>query len=258
MISQNYDMECAELIDLHQKVKHMHPALNGLYPVAVVIDDRLHVYDIDQGSGQYAFRMDLPLPMPIPQGIRAAFPLDGYAGRMACVVSPDVFKTPDGYVTILHEFVHCFQFETCEQQLKMSLDVARKALEVGDFMWEIEHPFPYQALEFIRSYQSFLSAIAERSTSKVMLARQDLRTFLGVHDFEYLVWQEWKEGFARWVENKVKQRLNLQENRKGLDLPYSRVLFYSGGEAYIEFLTSKDESKVLDLRSLFKTMLSIT
>lgn len=257
-MSTDFVTKCNSLIDLHQVVKHLHPALNNLYPIAVVQDDRFYVHDIEQDTGQYTYRKTLPLPMPIPEGIRAAFPLDGYGGRMACVVTPDVFETQAGYVTILHEFVHCYQFETCEQPLKMSLDVARKAQEVGDFMWEIEHPFPYRALEFTRAYQAFLSSMAENIPGEVLRARRALRTFLGLHDFEYMVWQEWKEGFARWVENKVKQELNMQENKKGLEQPFSRVSFYAGGEAYINYLFSQEKSMVQDLSLLFQTILSTT
>lgn len=255
-MSMNFINECDHLVEIHQKVRHIHPALVGLHPIAIVQDGRIFIYAIDHHSGKYLFRKDIPLPMPIPQGIRAAFPLEDYGGRMACVVTPDVFETPEGYVTILHEFVHCYQFETCEQALKMSLDVARHAQEVGNFMWEIEHPFPYLALDFIRPYQAFLTASVENAIGELNHARQALKTFLGLHDFEYMVWQEWKEGFARWIENKVKRKLGMQENKKGLEQPFSRVTFYAGGEAFINLLESQDESMVLDLSLLFLNMLS--
>jgi hypothetical protein len=66
-----------------------------------------------------------------------------------------------------------------------------------------------------------------------------------------MVWQEWKEGYARWVENLVKRQLNMRENKGGFKTPYSRVLFYAGGEAYINYLGKRDSSLVNDLRSLF-------
>jgi hypothetical protein len=168
-----------------------------------------------------------------------------------------VFDTQTGYVTILHEFVHCYQFETCEQDLKMSLDVARKAKEEGDFMWEIEYPFPYEALEFMRSYQQFLNALEARDVAGITEARQHLETYLGRHDYEYMVWQEWKEGFARWVENQVKRQLKFKENKKGLEQPFSRVVFYAGGEALINYLIDQSEKAQPDLRELFRKMMSV-
>jgi hypothetical protein len=47
--------------------------------------------------------------------------LDFWGYRMACVASPGVFTSPDGYAFILHEFVHCFQWETVESRLKLGL-----------------------------------------------------------------------------------------------------------------------------------------
>lgn len=69
----------------------------------------------------------------------AAFQLECYDNRMACVVTGDVFDEVAGYVTIFHEFVHCQQVDICEQTLKQTLGVARKARAAGDYMWEITH-----------------------------------------------------------------------------------------------------------------------
>ncbi len=82
--------------------------------------------------------------MLIPQGVRAAFPLECYGNRMACVVTGDVFDALDGYVTIFHEFIHCQQAESAEQSLKQSLGVAGQAQNAGDFMG-LTHPFPCAA-----------------------------------------------------------------------------------------------------------------
>ncbi len=71
-----------------------------------------------------------------------------------------------------------------------------------------------------------------------------------------MIWQEWKEGFARWVENRVKRKIGLPENIKGSEPPYSRVSFYAGGEALIEYLLTVDETIINDLSVLFKEMIS--
>lgn len=255
-MSELFLEEMNALITLHRKIASLNPALEKLYPMAVVVDEKFLIYDIDRGGEHYQFRKSAPIPMPIPIGIRAAFQLEDYGGRIACVVTPEVFDSPGGYVTLLHEFVHCYQFETCEQDLKMKLDIARKAKEVGDFMWEIEHPFPYNSKDFIRSYSQFLHAVKEEETQTILNARKSLRAYLGVHDYEYMVWQEWKEGFARWVENRVKRQLGMPENKGGLEPPFSRVLFYTGGEAYIALLVKKKPYLVEDLPVLFDAMFS--
>jgi hypothetical protein len=251
-----WEAACNQLIALHPQAAGINPALEKLYPVAVVEGEQFLIYDLGQTQAAYEFIKKAPTPMPIPVGLRAAFQLEDYGGRIACVVTPDVFESRGGYVTIFHKFVHCYQYETCEQDLKMGLDVARQAQEVGDPMWEIQHPFPYQAESFIQPYTQFLQAAEKADPDRLIQARVALQTYLGVHDFEYMVWQEWKEGFARWVENRLKLLLGIPENLGGRQKPYSRVTFYAGGAAWIEFLSKQDPKIVEDLQALFSQMIS--
>jgi len=243
-----------ELLPIHHKAAGFNPTLHKLYPVAVVLDEQFLIYDSDGDQVGYQFVKTAPVPMPIPKGVRAAFQLEAYGGQIACVVTPEVFDTPEGYVTILHEFVHCYQYETCEQALKGKLDIAWQAQEKGDFMWEIQHPFPYQAKSFITAYVDFFDAIEIGHEQKILELRHELRTDLGLHDYEYMLWQEWKEGFARWVENKLQHNLGLPVNHGGQSPPFSRVTFYAGGAAWIDFLHQNDPALVQDLRLLFNRM----
>ena len=48
-------------------------------------------------------------------------PLAFWNNRIACVVTGEVFGEPDGYVFIYHEFIHCAQWDCCEQRLKEGL-----------------------------------------------------------------------------------------------------------------------------------------
>lgn len=244
-----------KLISLYQRVAKLNPALKKHYPIAIVEDQQFLIFDFDQGT--YQFQTRASIPMPIPPGIRAAFQIEDYGGRIACVVTPDVFDSDEGYVTILHEFIHCYQYETCEQEIKMKLDIARQAQEKGNFMWEIEHPFPYTAANFTNPYAGFLNALAAEDHVEVLVKRKMLKTYLGLHDYEYMVWQEWKEGFARWIENLVKRHLGIPENKGGLKQPYSRVLFYAGGEAFISYLSKREPALVNDLSALFYKLQAI-
>ncbi len=240
-----------QLISLHQQVAGLIPALERYYPVAIVMKNQIQIYDMDNEQDCYQYIKSSPIPMPIPAGTRAAFQIEDYHGRIACVVTPEIFDSMDGYVTILHEFVHCYQYETCEQALKMQLDIANQAQERGDCMWEIQHPFPYKAINFIKPYENFLKALTYEDQGQISVQRKELQVYLGLHDYEYMVWQEWKEGYARWVENLVKRQLNMRENKGGFKTPYNRELFYAGGEAYINYLQKREPSLANDLRSLF-------
>lgn len=252
-----YQNEFGGLVALHQRVNNINPALERLYPIAIVKDDQFHIYDYEYNSQSYQFQKTITSPMPIPAGVRAAFPLEAYRDKIACVVTPDIFDNPEGYVTILHEFVHCYQYETCEPDLKKTLDIARHAQETGNSMWEIEYPFPYQAEHFIQAYARFLAAIQAGDHTETQHARRMLRTFLGLHDFEYMIWQEWKEGFARYVENEVNCYLGRTEKTKGSGQPFSRVSFYAGGAAYIKHLSVFDTRFIHDLPYLFRYLVSV-
>jgi hypothetical protein len=252
-----FQNEFGELIALHHHVKDINPALASLYPVAIVQDDRFLVYDFEPNSQSYQFQKAITSPMPIPTGVRAAFPLEAYRNKITCVVTPDIFDNPEGYVTILHEFVHCYQFETCELDLKMSLDIALHAQETGNAMWEIEYPFPYQAEHFIQAYTRFMAAIQGENKTEIQQARRALKAYLGLHDFEYMIWQEWKEGFARCVENKINRYLGRQENTRGSKPPFSRVSFYAGGAAYIDYLSASNSRFTRDLPYLFNYLRTV-
>jgi len=38
-----------------------------------------------------------------------------------------------------------------------------------------------------------------------------MRKYLKNHDYEYMIWQQWKEGFARYIENKIRNTLNVEK-----------------------------------------------
>ena len=249
-----YTKQLQELFSLRQQFADIHPFLARLFPVAVVEEEMFHVYDHDGREYQLAAR--LPLPIPVPEGVRAAFPLEGYEDRVVCVVTGEVFDTPAGYVTIFHEFVHCGQFEGCEPALKVSLAIARRAKAAGDFMWEIDHPFPYADPAFVEAYTALLAALREDDSGGVQAARRRLRRYLSPVDYEYMVWQEWKEGLARFLENKMQRRLGLPVNHGGAQLPYDRVVFYEGGARLIRFLEKEEPEVSRDGERLFKQMMS--
>jgi hypothetical protein len=226
-----------------------------LFPVAVVEDDRFHIYDIDASGEGYACVQQSPTPMPIQQGVRAAFPLECYENRVACIVTGEVFDSLSGYATLLHEFVHCGQWETCEPALREELGIARKAKAENDYRWELEYPFPYDDPHFVRLYEDLLRVTVDGELDDVLTNRKQLKASLAEDCFEYMVWQEWKEGLARYVENQIKERLGLQENHGGQEAPYSRVSFYEGGARLIAALDRYEPDSFRDAQSLFYRLL---
>lgn len=253
-ITAKYAAPLAQLLTLHRQVAHQHPLLEELHPVVIVENNIFWIFDLDATNARYRLQHQVRAPMPIPQGVCAAFPLENYGNRPGCVVTGDIFDEPDGYVILFHEFVHCAQYAHCEQELKATLGLARRAMAEGDSMWEITYPFPYADPAFVSAYAAFLSTIADEESGNPAQKRSALRQALRPEDADYLHWQEWKEGLARYVENRLRQQLGLPQNLGGLSPPYNRTTFYAGGERYIAFLLHAEPDLSHDCRALFRRM----
>ncbi len=249
------DSAFVKLVKLQQEIRDIHPYLALLHPIAVVEKDELYVFDIDSSLGHYKFQKKDPVPFSMPKGIRASFPLSTYGGKPSCVVSLEVFDDLKGYATIFHEFVHCSQYQTVEPELKQQLEVAQQAARAHDYSWEINHSFPYQDSIFVSNYSSFLDALDKNDGKMLEASIRALRQHLSGTDYEYMVWEEWKEGFARFMENKIRARLGVPANAGGSDRPYNRVTFYYGGEMFVRYLVWHDEDLLTDSKKLFSTML---
>ena len=245
------------IFGFRREVKDIHPFLDTVFPVALAERDQLCVYDTVQEDDQYHLVKRAPAPGHLPRQVRAAFPLACYNDRMACVVTEDVFASDAGYVTIFHEFVHCQQAATCERKLKGGLGVARKAMAEGNVSWELDHAFPYGEDRFVTDYDQFLKAAEAGDLDEVLRIRKHLSAIMSEADYEYMVWQEWKEGFARFLENKMRERKGLERIGAENGPPYSRVLFYHGGAAFIEVLSNNDAALLGDVEELFNRMFDI-
>jgi hypothetical protein len=254
-IINKYEDSLQKIIDLQKKIDRLHPFLKKLYPVVILEEGSFYLFDIESSPKRYEFVKSAPSSFEAPQGLRAAFPLDFYDNQTACVVTGDVFDDLAGYVMIFHEFIHCAQAKNGEQELKSGLGIARAAMEEEYVMWELEHPFPYEDVQFVDIYSVFLEKAAEDDAEGVARCRAFLKETLNTHDYEYLVWQEWKEGLARMIENRIRKKLDLELNLGGLEKPFHRVTFYQGGAFYIDILISQDKELEDDIKALFQRML---
>lgn len=252
-VQSRYDRSLQALLFLQEEIIGLHPFLERVFPIAIVEGDQFYVFDVgsaDKSEHRYAFALQAPTPMPIPRGVRAAFPLACYGDRPACVVTGEVFDSLEGYVTIFHEFVHCQQWETCEARLKQSLGIARQAQAENDTMWEINYAFPYGDPRFVETYLALLSA-GEGRLEDIQASRRRLHKTLAPGDWEYMVWQEWKEGLARYIENQIRGWLKLRGNHGGQEPPFDRVTFYEGGSHQIAALGRHEPELLQDIEALF-------
>ena len=238
-----------DLIPIHSEIKALHPALIKLHPIAVANhkENTLHIYDIDS-SGNYAFITKEKFDFTLPRKIRASFPVELYGSRCCCVVSRDIFDEPDGFVTFFHEFVHCYQYEQCEEKIKNSLSVSQKYIDAN---WELNHPFPYEEDYIKYAFSEIVNAAKESSSSELRSRFKELKSRLKKYDYEYMIWQMWKEGFARFIENRIRKKYQLGRNNFGDLTPYNRISFYYLGDEVISYLYRLDKSLAIDLERLF-------
>ena len=157
--NRGYDLGLQHVLEIREMVAPVHPFLARVFPIAIVENDHWLIFEADPSVGRFVPVQRAPTPMPIPAGVRAAFPLECLGGRPACVVSADAFDSPSGYAAIFHEFVHCHQLASCELELKKRLRIARDADSRGDYMWELNYPFRYSDPRFAGLYRSFLKAL---------------------------------------------------------------------------------------------------
>jgi len=240
------------LVSIHSEIKEVHPSLNKLYPIAItdVVDNKLIIYDVNS-SMKYEYVTEKKVDIPLPKKVRASFPIDFYDSKGCCVVSEDIFEENDAFVTFFHEFVHCYQYEYCEREIKESLSIAKR---YDNAYWELEHPFPYDSQLFEKSYESINKSAESGDSKKLRQLFSELKSELEKYDYEYMIWQIWKEGFARFIENNIREKYNLPKNTGGKTPPYNRVSLYYMGDQLISYLDKTNSEVVRDIRTLFDVL----
>ena len=253
-VAAKYAAPLAKLFELRERFAPLHPALEKVYPVAVVENKTFHIFEPSLKDGSYRQVAAAPDTFDIPVGVRAAMPLAFWGNRMACVVTGEVFDEPAGAVIIFHEFVHCAEWDCCEQKLKEGLAIFQDAMKRQDYMWELQFPFRYANPAFIKAYRALLEAWDAGDDTASARERGALRDALTPAEWEYLTWQEWKEGLARHLENRMRSLLGLAENVNGGGPLFDRVTFYRGGDKLIRALERSRPGISHDLEGLFRAI----
>jgi hypothetical protein len=252
----DFSADLQKVLDLQSDIAALNPLFEQHYPVAIAVGEQFLIHEVDPQSGQYVLTQEVLVPMPIPEGVRAAFQIDALDGRCAAVVTTDAFENQNEQVLVLHEFVHCHQAATCEDSLKGRLEIAKQAKAEGHQTWELDSPFPYEGEAFARLYPAWMEALKADDTAAARSVRAELCAALAPLEVEYMVWQEWKEGTARWVENQIQRRLGLPVNTYGDTPPFNRITFYAGGATYFDWLAEREPGVMTDLPELFDRLLT--
>lgn len=247
-----FSQKLNNLISIHSNVKKIHTSLSNLYPVAITNPDenKLIIYDVNF-SGKYEHITEEKVGVTLPKKVRASFPVEFYDSKSCCVASEDIFEEDNGFVTFFHEFVHCYQYEYCETEINDSLSIVEK---YDNSYWELEHPFPYGSKLFKKAFENIIKSIKIKDNDKLKREFEKLKTKIEKQDYEYMIWQIWKEGFARFIENEIRSKYDLQENENGMEAPYNRISLYYLGDKLISFLTETNGKIIKDIRLLFDVL----
>ena len=186
-VTVKIDSGLVRLVQIQKQIKNIHPYLETFHPIAVYADNMLYIYDFDSLQYQYRLIKKTAPPFPLKAGIRASFPLSVYGNEPTCIVSAEIFDSESEMVLIFHEFMHCVQAESVEFDIKKNLHIYKQAMDNKDYMWEINHPFPYNDSVFVQYYDAFFKAVADHDAEKIMQSRRAVKNYLNTDDYEYMV-----------------------------------------------------------------------
>ena len=254
LLLNKIDSCLVQLTEIKNRAVSINKCFKNFYPIAIAIQDSLFIYDNTDNSSKYSLVKKTAQPFPIPAGMQASFPLSVYDNKAVCMITPVSLTRPDGNAFILHEFIHCYQLNSVEIEIKEKLSIYKEAMAMQDYMWEMDHPFPYNNSLYNKLYGLFKSALISDSTEAAKKFRSQIKNYLSKIDFEYLLWQEWKEGFARYNENKIREMLGIEINNYGSDEPYNRVSFYYSGDLLASRLIENEPVLIDDILLLFERM----
>lgn len=253
---KSIEKQLAAVSQMQNIANSIHPAWSQLYPICIVDSNQYTVYRQNK-EGKWKETKKGTLQMTVPKGVQAAFPLHFLNNEIACVVGKESFITQKDLVVIFHEFVHCYQFNTCESKIKSGMAIARKAAEENNAMWELNYAFPYNNEIVSKDYLAMIDAAERKDVKATIDLREEIKEQLTPEQWEYLVWQEFKEGSARWLQNELNQKLGLEQVHSARKQPIDRVLFYEGGEKVIRLLVSDDPSLRDDFPAIWESLYNL-
>jgi len=242
------------IIKMHNDIKNIHVSLDKLYPITVINNGYFFVFDVNETGNEYEFKIKAETQMPVSGDILAAFSLDFYNMKPSAIISKNTLENQNNYIFIFHEFVHCFQMENGEFDIRKNLTIEKQEMAKNNYSWELNYSFPYNDDYFIKNTIELSNYFTNGDYENVLNYHRKMKAYLQKIEFEYMTWQEWKEGYARYVENLIRKELGLQMNNNMLTQPFGRVHFYEIGNKYIEMLIKNDEELNNDIVKLFKKM----
>ncbi|MDD3050013.1 MAG: hypothetical protein PHR06_02595 [Candidatus Cloacimonetes bacterium] len=250
--NNDFSESLRKLVEMEKVISKHFPFEKIFYPIAIINNGNQYYYTYSKEKREYSLISVKKSNIKENIGLRAAFPLKEADYKTVCAINSDAFKSQKEMVLIFHEFVHCAQSEKGEAEIKKDLQIYKTAMDKRDFMWELNYKFPYSDKQFETLYEEMMIQLESGELSGAIEKREEIKKILTEEEFEYMTWQEWKEGYARYVENKVLRAEFNSENSYGRKSPFNRITFYAGGERLIRCLIEEDNNLETDLIRLWE------
>lgn len=235
--------------EMREKHKDIHPLFQEKYVICIIKDNKGYIYD--ESLKIKDFIEVITFPINVPNHISACFPLDVYNHMFACIMGVNDIGKNQWFVNLFHEMVHCYQGKTIEGNIKKRLTLCDRE----DPRWEINYPFPYNDLNIIHNFKRYKNSLDNNDSFYLVHEKRNaLLTLLKEEQQEYMIWQEWKEGFARYCENTFRIKLGMGKHEPSKRL--NRMSFYDTGAMYIEKLIDKNMDMATELELLYEKMAS--
>ena len=149
-----------KLLELQASVESLNPLFTHHYPVAIAVDGQFLIYDMDPQGEYYILVKQAPVPFPIPDGIRAAFPLAEYDGKGPQRWLPRTRLTPsERWSSSCMSLCIATRTQPARTRSRVSLKSPglprKKVTAPGN--WNF--PFPYESEAFTLHYQALLAGL---------------------------------------------------------------------------------------------------
>lgn len=203
-------------------------------PIAIAENDNLALFEWNAEIREYKSTKVIETPFPISSDMLAAFPLSSNDYKITVVLGSAALGMPDIVAFMFHEMVHCMQWEIGEPKLHSYLPALEGYQKLNRGNWELTYPFPYVDQKIADIFSTYINLNSLATDQDLIKMRRLIKSKISASDWDYLIWLEWKEGLARYSENKLRGMLNLPPNLRGVSTPFSRVSFYASGSHFIE------------------------
>ena len=240
----------------------LHPLFASAYPIALTAGDAFYVYDAAapdavapgaaaSGYGRYRFEKSVRAAGPIPHGLCAALPLPGYHNKPVIIADPVLFDAPEGQVHVLGGCVSCHLQQSAQQVVCQRLG----ASDVDDIL---AAEIPLAASDMLWLYTTLVGALeGQASRARIAALRRELRELVAPTVWRKLLYLEWHNGLMRYLEAKIRQRLNLPADLQGAPPEAGEGSLGYGGAQLIAWLEALGSQLVFQPLSLFERMSSL-